>query len=621
MVEAEPAGVVVLAATPIGDVDDATPALRRELAGADLIAAEDTRRLRRLLERLELSPAGRIVSYFEGNEVARTAELVADLRRGARVVVVTDAGMPSVSDPGYRLVAAAVEHGIRVTAVPGPSAVLTALAVSGLPVDRFCFEGFLPRKAGERRRRLAGLAAEERTMVFFEAPHRTAETLAAMVDVFGARPPGGGLSGADQDLRGDPAGRSGRAGGLGGRRSPRRGDAGRRRCRCHRAGPRRGHRRSAAAGWLTVAGCARPSPRWPPKAGCARTPCTRRWFGAVCQACDRGLSPILPSRCRVRSSIRTAIWTSPRRSPGWSPEDALAGAAEVGVRRDRADRLRPGELALGGGRGPAVGQRSSPGWPSTPTTRPGCGPRSWPPLWPRSSGWPAIPGPGGGGDRPGLLPHPRAGGAPSARRMSFAAHIGLANASRQDAGHPRSRRPRRRSSTCWTPKGPPDRIVMHCFSGDADFARDCLDRGAFLSFAGTVTFKNNGSCGRRCGVAPLDRILTETDAPYLTPMPFRGRPNALLSDPAHRPRHGRRPRGRDLTALCQALDDNAVRRLRRVLGGRTDVELAEVLRRRRMVRRYDPDRPVPADGSGRGPGRRPYGRRRPASPRASSCWC
>ena len=185
MVEAEPAGVVVLAATPIGDVDDATPALRRELARADLIAAEDTRRLRRLLERLELTPAGRVTSYFEGNEVTRTTELLAELQRGARVVVVTDAGMPSVSDPGYRLVTAAVEHGIRVTAVPGPSAVVTALAVSGLPVDRFCFEGFLPRKAGERRRRLQDLAAEERTMVFFEAPHRTAETLTAMADVFG----------------------------------------------------------------------------------------------------------------------------------------------------------------------------------------------------------------------------------------------------------------------------------------------------------------------------------------------------------------------------------------------------------------------------------------------------
>jgi 16S rRNA (cytidine1402-2'-O)-methyltransferase len=129
---------------------------------------------------------GRVLSYFEGNEAGRTPQLVEALLAGQRVVLVTDAGMPSVSDPGYRLVAAAVEHGVRVTAVPGPSAVPTALAVSGLPVDRFCFEGFLPRKAGERARRLAGLADEQRTMVFFESPHRTGATLAAMADAWGA---------------------------------------------------------------------------------------------------------------------------------------------------------------------------------------------------------------------------------------------------------------------------------------------------------------------------------------------------------------------------------------------------------------------------------------------------
>jgi 16S rRNA (cytidine1402-2'-O)-methyltransferase len=178
-------GVVVLAATPIGDLDDATPALRRELDRADIIAAEDTRRLRKLLDRLGITPQARISSYFEGNEAYRAAELIESLEQGARVLVVTDAGMPSVSDPGYRLVAAAVRHGVRVTAVPGPSAVLTALAVSGLPVDRFCFEGFLPRKGGERRRRLKELVAEPRTMVFFEAPHRTDETLRAMADAFG----------------------------------------------------------------------------------------------------------------------------------------------------------------------------------------------------------------------------------------------------------------------------------------------------------------------------------------------------------------------------------------------------------------------------------------------------
>ena len=180
-----PTGVLVLAATPIGRVSDAPPRLAEELATADVVAAEDTRRLKRLTTELGVTVAGRVVSYFEGNEVARTPVLLDALRAGERVLLVTDAGMPSVSDPGYRLVAAAVEADVPVTAVPGPSAVLTALAVSGLPVDRFCFEGFLPRKAGERARRLAGLATEERTMVFFEAPHRTGAALAAMATAFG----------------------------------------------------------------------------------------------------------------------------------------------------------------------------------------------------------------------------------------------------------------------------------------------------------------------------------------------------------------------------------------------------------------------------------------------------
>ncbi|MFC5177792.1 16S rRNA (cytidine(1402)-2'-O)-methyltransferase [Nocardioides taihuensis] len=182
-------GVLVLAATPIGRVEDAPPRLAAELAAADVVAAEDTRRLRRLVSELGVDLTARVVSYFEGNEAARTPGLVEALLAGERVLLATDAGMPSVSDPGYRLVAAAVAAGIRVTAVPGPSAVLTALAVSGLPVDRFCFEGFLPRKAGERARRLAGLADEPRTMVFFEAPHRTEAALAAMAEAFGGDRP------------------------------------------------------------------------------------------------------------------------------------------------------------------------------------------------------------------------------------------------------------------------------------------------------------------------------------------------------------------------------------------------------------------------------------------------
>jgi 16S rRNA (cytidine1402-2'-O)-methyltransferase len=182
-------GVLVIAATPIGSYDDASPRLRAELAEAHVVAAEDTRRLRRLTSALGITLRGRVISYYEVNEIARTKELIEELQNGQRVVLVTDAGMPSVSDPGYRLVSAAVSAGVRVTVVPGPSAVLAALAVSGLPVDRFCFEGFLPRKAGERARRLAELADEPRTMVFFEAPHRLAATLSAMVAALGGLRP------------------------------------------------------------------------------------------------------------------------------------------------------------------------------------------------------------------------------------------------------------------------------------------------------------------------------------------------------------------------------------------------------------------------------------------------
>jgi 16S rRNA (cytidine1402-2'-O)-methyltransferase len=178
-------GTLVLAATPIGHPRDASLRLRDELVRADVLAAEDTRRLRRLAADLEVETRGRALSYHEHNEASRTPELVARLLDGDRVVLVTDAGMPSVSDPGYRLVRAAIEVGVTVTCVPGPSAVLMALAVSGMPVDRFCFDGFLPRKPGERARALDELREERRTMVFFEAPHRLVATLAAMAEAFG----------------------------------------------------------------------------------------------------------------------------------------------------------------------------------------------------------------------------------------------------------------------------------------------------------------------------------------------------------------------------------------------------------------------------------------------------
>ncbi|MDO5740741.1 MAG: 16S rRNA (cytidine(1402)-2'-O)-methyltransferase [Ornithinimicrobium sp.] len=182
-------GALVLAATPIGDSRDASRRLLDELATADIVAAEDTRRLRRLTERLDVRIAGEIVSYHEHNEASRTPELVERIAAGCRLLLVTDAGMPSVSDPGYRLVAACVERDLPVTCVPGPSAVLMALAVSGLPVDRFCFEGFLPRKQGERERALHQLAEEPRTMVFFEAPHRLGAALSSMASVFGEQRP------------------------------------------------------------------------------------------------------------------------------------------------------------------------------------------------------------------------------------------------------------------------------------------------------------------------------------------------------------------------------------------------------------------------------------------------
>lgn len=184
--EADSPGQIILAATPIGNHGDASARLVEWLAAADLVAAEDTRRLLKLASALGVSVSGRILSYHEHNEASRTAELIELVRSGANLLMVSDAGMPAVSDPGYRLVEAAIAAGVRVTAAPGPSAVLTALALSGLPTDRFAFEGFLPRKAGERTAKLRELSTDPRTLVFFEAPHRLAAMLTALAEVFGA---------------------------------------------------------------------------------------------------------------------------------------------------------------------------------------------------------------------------------------------------------------------------------------------------------------------------------------------------------------------------------------------------------------------------------------------------
>ncbi|MEO5833261.1 MAG: 16S rRNA (cytidine(1402)-2'-O)-methyltransferase [Nakamurella sp.] len=182
-------GALILAGTPLGRISDASAGLVRALTDADVIAAEDTRRFLRLAADLGVDLHAKVVSFYESVESARIPALVDRIAQGQRVVLVTDAGMPSVSDPGYTLVAAVAAAGLPVTSVPGPSAVITALALSGLPSDRFTFEGFPPRKTGERTRAFGALRAEARTMVFFESVHRIGESLAAMATVFGADRP------------------------------------------------------------------------------------------------------------------------------------------------------------------------------------------------------------------------------------------------------------------------------------------------------------------------------------------------------------------------------------------------------------------------------------------------
>ncbi|MDT7708475.1 MAG: rRNA (cytidine1402-2-O)-methyltransferase [Pseudonocardiales bacterium] len=179
-------GRLVLAATPLGQARDASGRLMDALATADVVAAEDTRRVRTLASALGVQITGKVISHYDAVEAVRLPGLLDDVRAGRTVLVVSDAGMPAVSDPGYRIVAAAAAEGLPVTCLPGPSAVTTALVLSGLPCERFCFEGFAPRRSGERRRWLETLVAESRATVFFESPHRLAETLAAAVDVLGA---------------------------------------------------------------------------------------------------------------------------------------------------------------------------------------------------------------------------------------------------------------------------------------------------------------------------------------------------------------------------------------------------------------------------------------------------
>jgi 16S rRNA (cytidine1402-2'-O)-methyltransferase len=178
-------GKLLIGATPLGQPSDASARLIEALATADIVAAEDTRRVRALAQSLGVQPSGRILSFFDQNEASRVPGLVSEIEAGATVLVVSDAGMPLINDPGYRLVAACAQADLPVSCLPGPSAVTTALAVSGLASDRFCFEGFAPRKHVARLAWLQTLAAEPRTTVFFESPRRLDETLRDAVEVLG----------------------------------------------------------------------------------------------------------------------------------------------------------------------------------------------------------------------------------------------------------------------------------------------------------------------------------------------------------------------------------------------------------------------------------------------------
>jgi len=177
---------LILAATPLGNPGDASSRLKSAIESASIIAAEDSRRFHRLCSDIEVTFTGKVLSFFEGNEEDRTRELIAELKSGATVLVVSDAGMPTISDPGFRLMRDAIAEGIEVSVIPGPSAVTMSVALSGLPTDRFSFEGFPPRTAGARLATFEKLRFEERTMVFFEAPHRLSDSLKDALNVFGA---------------------------------------------------------------------------------------------------------------------------------------------------------------------------------------------------------------------------------------------------------------------------------------------------------------------------------------------------------------------------------------------------------------------------------------------------
>ena len=568
MVSDTKTGALILAGTPIGDARDASPNLTSVLASADIIAAEDTRRLRRLCDRLGVTISGSVVSYFDGNEAERAPGLVRQMCDGATVVVVTDAGMPGISDPGYRLVRGAIDAGIPVSVVPGPSAVTTALVLSGLPVRRFCFEGFPPRKPGERRRHLAALARETRTMVFFEAPHRLAGFLDATVEAFGEQRASAicrELTKPYQEVvRGTLAELAVWAKGevrgeicvvIDGWQ-PGDDDAMSAAVAEVSASVQAGASVSSAVAAVSDAMGVRRKSLYDAVVAGGASPIQSQVVPDVSEVLDQHGMPALPDRLPRPVTDSHTHMDSVFEMTGLSAEDNLAAAAAVGVTRivqigcsvedsqwavefaashpqavaavavhpNDAARLSDGELdrqlaqiealAVAGPHVRAVGETGLDYY----RTRDDLGRQR--------------------------------------QRRSFLAHIAIA----ADHGmtlaiHDRDAHEAILQVLDEAPLRPP-RVIMHCFSGDERFARLCIERGYWLSFPGTVTFKDAAGLRAALAVTPIDQLLVETDAPYLTPVPVRGRPNASYLV-AHTVRFIAEQRGDDLAALCDALTANA----------------------------------------------------------------
>jgi len=565
---------LVLAGSPIGDVADASPHLAQVLADADIVAAEDTRRLRRLCDRLGVTVGGRIVSYFDGNEAERTPGLVQAMVDGATVVVVTDAGMPCVSDPGYRLVRAGLDAGIEVTAVPGPSAALTALAVSGLPVRRFCFEGFPPRKAGERASYLATLSREPRTMVFFEAPHRLGEFLDACATAFGGERPAaicreltkphqqvvrGPLSdlvawakgpvlgevsvviGGWQGLDGDAVEDALTAGVAAVRQAVEGGAT--TRAAVAMVAAAQGLRRKS----LYDAVVAAPAP----EAATAPEP-TVDIASVLVEHGFADLPPRLPRPVIDSHTHLDAVFEK----AGLTPDDNLVAAAAVGV-----TKVVQIGCDVESSRWAVDFAAAHPQVVAAVAVHPNDAARlSVKELDAAIAEIDAMAGAGrhvrAVGETGLDYYRTRDAAGQAQQRASFADHIAIAAARGLTlAIHDREAHTDILRLLDDAPVRPP-RVIMHCFSGGMALARECAERGYWLSFPGTVTFKGSDDLRDALLVTPLDRLLVETDAPYLTPVPARGKPNASYLV-AHTAAFIAEHRGDDLAALCDALTANA----------------------------------------------------------------